>query len=55
MTWLCKGLPVETVGRMARFELSPGKVTQEEITSLLGLFFEATYADADKCEQRYGA
>ena len=36
--------PVETVGRMARFDLTPGLVRQEEITPLLGLFFEATYA-----------
>lgn len=36
--------PVETVGRMARFEISPGMVKQEDITQLLGLFFEATYS-----------
>lgn len=40
--------PVETVGRMARFQLFPGMVSQEEITPLLGLFFEATYAGNDK-------
>lgn len=36
--------PVETVGRMARFELVPGIVTDTAFTALMGLFFEATYS-----------
>lgn len=37
--------PVETVGRMARFELIPNLIPQDKITSMMSLFFEATYSN----------
>ncbi len=37
--------PVETVGRMARFELAPDAVARDDMSALIGLFSEATYAE----------
>lgn len=36
--------PVETVGRMARFELIPNLIPREKMTLVMSLFFEATYS-----------
>lgn len=36
--------PVETVGRMAVFELAPDTVAKEAMTLLIGLFSQATFA-----------
>ena len=45
-------VPVETVGRMARFELAPGAVSAEATSALIGMFSEATYSASP---ERYDA
>lgn len=44
--------PVETVGRMAVFELVPNMVTKENMTLLIGLFSQVTFAGQKTDYQR---
>ena len=44
--------PVEVIGRMARFELTPGLMTQDNLALLMSMFFEATYSEGSKNYKR---